>query len=288
MTTINTIIYAIPLAIFFNACGSKKSTTEETVTPPTEEITANMNKIETVTGDTITTASGLRYIKITTTENTKPTVGDLVSVHYRGTLLDGTMFDESYERGQPFSFTLGKGQVIKGWDEGIALLAKGEKARLLIPAALAYGSRGAGGVIPPNADLIFDVELIDFKEGYKPYKTDGIKPITTASGLKFWVIKEGDASKRPKPGQTAIAHYAGFLTNGTKFDASHDRGQPFEFPVGQGQVIKGWDEIIQLMGIGAKYKVQIPPSLGYGTEGAGGQIPGNATLIFDMELLGIK
>jgi FKBP-type peptidyl-prolyl cis-trans isomerase len=86
--------------------------------------------------------------------------GKTVSVHYKGKLLDGTVFDSSYKRNQPFEFTLGTGQVIPGWDEGIQLLSVGDKARLVIPSNLGYGARGAGGVIPPDATLIFDVELI--------------------------------------------------------------------------------------------------------------------------------
>jgi len=89
--------------------------------------------------------------------------GKTVSVHYTGYLENGTVFDSSISRGEPISFPLGQGRVIKGWDEGIALLKVGEKARLLIPSALAYGNRGAGGLIPPGADLIFDVELVGVK-----------------------------------------------------------------------------------------------------------------------------
>ena len=90
-------------------------------------------------------------------------MGSNVSVHYSGFLLDGTKFDSSYDRGQPITFPIGQGRVIPGWDEGIALLKVGSKARFIIPPNLAYGERGAGGVIPPNATLIFEVELVDIK-----------------------------------------------------------------------------------------------------------------------------
>ena len=109
------------------------------------------------------TPSGLRYKVLQNGDGKQATKGATVSVHYKGQLLDGTVFDSSYKRKQPIDFAIGVGQVIAGWDEGIQLLKVGDKARLVIPSNLAYGSAGAGGVIPSNATLIFDVELMDVK-----------------------------------------------------------------------------------------------------------------------------
>lgn len=109
------------------------------------------------------TTSGLRYKILQKGNGKQATKGAKVSVHYKGQLLDGTVFDSSYKRKQPLDFNVGVGQVISGWDEGIQLLQIGDKARLVIPSNLGYGERGAGGVIPPNATLIFDVELMDVK-----------------------------------------------------------------------------------------------------------------------------
>ncbi len=106
------------------------------------------------------TDSGLRYKIIQKGSGDQATSGQQVSVHYEGSLLNGQVFDSSYKRNDPISFQLGIGQVIKGWDEGISLLRVGDKARFVIPSELGYGSTGAGGVIPPNATLIFDVELM--------------------------------------------------------------------------------------------------------------------------------
>jgi len=115
----------------------------------------------------ITTPSGLGYLDTNEGAGESPRKGQTCVMHYTGWLSDGgkpgQKFDSSVDRGQPFSFTVGVGQVIKGWDEGVITMKKGGKRTLHIPAALGYGSRGAGGVIPPNADLIFDVELIDFR-----------------------------------------------------------------------------------------------------------------------------
>ncbi|WJJ95963.1 peptidylprolyl isomerase [Algibacter luteus] len=109
------------------------------------------------------TESGLRYQIIQEGAGVKAEKGKTVSVHYKGQLSDGTVFDSSYKRNAPIDFPLGVGQVIPGWDEGIQLLKVGDKARLVIPSNLAYGSAGAGGVIPPDATLVFDVELMDVK-----------------------------------------------------------------------------------------------------------------------------
>ena len=105
---------------------------------------------------TITMDSGLEYVDTTEGNGDSPQIGDKVVVHYTGKLEDGTKFDSSRDRGQPFEFTIGMGQVIKGWDEGILLLNVGTKAKLIIPPELGYGRRGSGGVIPPNATLIFE------------------------------------------------------------------------------------------------------------------------------------
>jgi FKBP-type peptidyl-prolyl cis-trans isomerase len=106
------------------------------------------------------TDSGLRYQIIQKGDGPKAAKGKKISVHYKGQLSDGRVFDSSYQRKEPIDFTVGIGQVIKGWDEGLQLMRVGDKARLVIPSDLAYGSQGAGGVIPPNATLIFDVELM--------------------------------------------------------------------------------------------------------------------------------
>jgi peptidylprolyl isomerase len=117
------------------------------------------------------------------------------------------------------------------------------------------------------------------------------KTMTTASGLQITDTKVGSGAQ-PKTGQTCVMHYTGWLYNNgaknAKFDSSLDRGEPFEFAIGQGQVIKGWDEGVATMQVGGKRTLIIPPQLGYGARGAGGVIPPNATLIFDVELLGVK
>ena len=126
----------------------------------TELIKKNKQTIEEISKGYLETHSGLRYTILSKVDGESPNKGDIVKVHYKGQLLDGTVFDSSYKRNEPIEFEVGLGKVIPGWDEGIMLLNKGEKAKFVIPSDLAYGESGAGGVIPPNATLVFEVELL--------------------------------------------------------------------------------------------------------------------------------
>ncbi|WP_299110560.1 peptidylprolyl isomerase [uncultured Winogradskyella sp.] len=133
---------------------------EKRVAAEREAVKAELDKLAVGFDET---KSGLRYKVIQKGDGKKAEKGNTVSVHYKGQLSDGTVFDSSYKRNAPLDFQVGVGQVIPGWDEGICLLNVGDKARLVIPSDLAYGAAGAGGVIPPNATLVFDVELMDVK-----------------------------------------------------------------------------------------------------------------------------
>lgn len=241
------------------------------------------------TGESMVTDSGLEILMIEKGSGPKPSSGDVVQVHYVGTLEDGTLFDSSRERGQPFAFPLGQGRVIPGWDEGIALLNQGGKAKLTIPPDLGYGETGAGNVIPPNATLTFEVELIDITAGSpsSPQVVPASDYTETESGLKYFDIAAGEGNT-PNEGQTVSVHYTGWLTDGEKFDSSLDRGQPFSFTLGNREVIAGWDEGVATMKVGTVRQLVIPPELAYGSQGAGGVIPPEATLIFEVELLDIR
>ena len=122
---------------------------------------------------------------------------------------------------------------------------------------------------------------------FSPILAEDQKPIVTASGLQYLDLVKGDG-REAHVGETAYVHYTGWLKDGTKFDSSVDRGEPFSFRLGAGRVIKGWDEGVVGMNIGSKRKLIIPPHLGYGARGAGRVIPPNATLIFDVELLDLR
>ncbi|MCO5170500.1 MAG: FKBP-type peptidyl-prolyl cis-trans isomerase [Planctomycetes bacterium] len=362
--------------------------------------------------DPVTTASGLRYSILTPGgEGPRPKLRDAVTVHYTGWLEDGTIFDSSVARGQPATFRLG--QVIEGWNEGLALMTPGARHKLVIPYQLAYGEQGRPPTIPPRATLIFEVELLEVQvaaaapefraadpekqtttpsglkvellaEGDGPACTDqdtfvlryafwttegklldcsadsgqeiraragdlnlrfmkeavllmkkggkvrlevppalgfgargmpGLPPNSTTvwelemvdivapipvpefaatpadklkkteSGLGYEVIKEG-TGRQPKMGEQVTVHYAGWLTDGTLFDASFARGEMATFRLGQ--VIQGWNEGLQLMKVGGVYRFTIPADLGYGPRGSPPSIPPNATLVFLVELHGVE
>jgi len=236
-------------------------------------------------GKEITTASGLRYEIIKLGNGEKPEATDKVEVHYHGTLEDGTVFDSSVDRGQTITF--GLNQVIKGWTEGLQLMPIGSKFKFIIPPALGYGDRNIGS-IPPNSTLTFEVELFNI---IKPFIDNDFsiptEEISLESGLRYLEHIAGDGEET-KVGNIVIVHYSGFLSDGRKFDSSHDRGQPFNFTLGEGRVIKGWEEGLLNMRKGAKRTLIIPPELGYGSRGAGGVIPPDATLVFEVELIDFK
>ncbi|MCE2674188.1 MAG: FKBP-type peptidyl-prolyl cis-trans isomerase [Microcystis aeruginosa K13-05] len=143
--------------------GEKTNAIAAEIDPPAITQTINKEIISMDLDQAVTTDSGLKYIDIVEGTGESPQKGQKVTVHYTGTLTDGKKFDSSKDRNQPFTFTIGVGQVIKGWDEGVASMKVGGQRTLIIPPELGYGARGAGGVIPANATLLFDVELLGVK-----------------------------------------------------------------------------------------------------------------------------
>jgi peptidylprolyl isomerase len=161
---------AFRLTCAMSICAAALAACDAPTAPPNNADTPESAATAQNTGTnmtTTTTASGLQFADTVVGTGASPTTGQTCVMHYTGWLykdgVKGSKFDSSVDRGQPFEFTIGVGQVIKGWDEGVATMKVGGKRTLIIPAALGYGARGAGGVIPPNATLIFDVELLGVK-----------------------------------------------------------------------------------------------------------------------------
>lgn len=233
------------------------------------------------------TASGLATKVLTPGKGTeKPTATDRVKVHYTGWTKDGRMFDSSIPRGEPTVF--GVGEVIKGWTEALQLMVAGEKRRVWIPAALAYGDQPRMGT--PSGDLVFDVELIEILKAAKPppVPTDVKAPPKdakkTESGLAYKVLQKGKGKQHPTATSRVTVHYTGWTTDGKMFDSSVVRGEPATFPLSG--VIKGWTEGVQLMVEGEKTRFWIPAEMGYGATPKRPGAPAGM-LVFDIELISI-
>lgn len=240
--------------------------------------------------------------------------GFRVKVDYVGKLEDGTVFDSSEGR-QPITFTIGAGRMIPGFDKGVRGMKVGETKQLRLEPQDAYGEHDSRGVREVPLDRLPD----DVKVGDALRTPQGGKAVVTkiddktvtldlnhelaGKTLNFSVtlvscepapqvvvktIKTGDGKTFPKEGDQLTMHYTGTLAaSGEKFDSSVDRGEPFSFQIGVGQVIQGWDQGVMKMSLGEKATLHIPAELGYGERGAGGVIPPNADLVFEVELLKI-
>ena len=243
-------------------------------------------------GDTFeVTGKTIEYIVLKKGDGSgpKPERIDQVTVMYDGRLAsNGTQFDSSYERGEPATFTLN--QVIAGWTEGLQEMRPGDEFMFWIPSALGYGENGAGGDIPPNADLMFRVELQKVTPAatsdaaawakVTPWPTDSADVIRTPSGLEYLVIQSGDTSAAPAgPQDYSIVHFRGTLEDGSEVASTFESQQPQIFPIEQ--LVPGWAETLKMMRAGDRWMVRIPPSLMYGEEGDG-RIPPNAPVIFEI------
>lgn len=208
----------------------------------------------------------------------KPETGDNVTVHYTGTLLDGTKFDSSVDRGDPFRFKLGQGQVIKGWDKGVATMRKGEKAAFTIAPDYGYGPKGSPPTIPPNATLKFDVELLEWTS---------VKDICGDGGLFKTVLEEGKKWEMPKDPDEVRVIYEAKLEDGTVVGKSPEEG--VDFYVKQGHFCPGLARAVKTMYKAQKVLLSVKPQYGFGEAGREAvegfpAIPPNATLQISLEL----
>ena len=228
----------------------------------------------------------IEYIETQAGTGDQATPGDRVAVHYTGTLDDGTVFDSSYERGQPIEFVLGQGMVIPGWEQGIAMMREGGQATLVIPPELAYGPQGSPPAIPPNATLTFEVELVQIVADPKPLELSEADYTETESGLRYYDMNEG-TGVMPVDGDRVLLEFAAWLEDGSFLGSSEQMGSPLVATIGIGQLFTGWEEGLLTMREGGTRQLFIPSALGYGEMGAGQLIPPDSNLIWQVTLLNV-
>jgi peptidylprolyl isomerase len=230
--------------------------------------------------------SGIQYVEVKKGEGMPSENGQTLVMHYTLWLDDGKKIDSSRgENRGVFRFTLGKGEVIEGWEQGVKGMKVGGVRKLMIPPELGYGARGVGDQVPPNATLWFDVELLEITEPTRFRENE--KPIKTGSGLEYADLKigEGEAAKE---GDLVYVTYLLYNERKDLLDTNLFPGRkPFQIELGKSKVIKGFDEAIRGMKPGGKRKVRIPPELAYGDKGSGPVRPGDV-LWFTIELVDIQ
>ena len=232
-----------------------------------------------------TTENGLKYGFITETKGTKPDTNFIVTMHFTGFLPNGKIFDSSLLSGEPEKFVVGSAKVIKGVNEAVKLMAKGSKARFIIPPQLGFGEKGYYTLIPPNTTLTYDIEILEVKKPphVEPFKSND-DTIMFKNELKLIPVTKTEGEK-PQEGYIIGIHYTGYFENGTIFDSSVLRDEHIMFSLGEGQVMPGMEEAIRNMRVGEKARVLIPWQLAYGEEGNLPLIAPKTNLIFDIEFL---
>ncbi|XP_071765925.2 peptidyl-prolyl cis-trans isomerase FKBP10 [Centroberyx gerrardi] len=204
--------------------------------------------------------------------NRTTVASDFVRYHYNGTLLNGKPFDSSYSRNRTYDTYLGQGDLIKGMDEGLLGMCVGERRVIFVPPFLAYGEKGSGTLIPPQATLVFEVLMVDL---FNP--KDGL----------IVEVKEAPAActRRTVIGDYIRYHYNGTFQDGSAFDSSYQRNSTYNTYIGKGYVISGMDKALQGLCMGEKRRVTVPPHMAYGENGVGDLIPSSAVLVFDIHVI---
>ena len=304
----------------------QKSQTQEEVDKETAVKNMELEKEETanlqayVTKNSITvqpTTTGIYYLETKKGNGKSPFKDGYVTANYTVYLLGGEKLFSTLERGEPVDFKFGSQFENKGFQEVVSMMKEGGKANAIVPSAMAFGAQGAGSVVPPFSTLYYEIELVkimsndEFEakqadknakkqaesaqkekgEGasiQKYLKDNNLTPTTTLPSGLIYIEKQAGKGPKAISGKKVKVQYTGKLLNGTVFDSSVDKGQPYEFTLGQHAVIEGWDLGIALMNQGGKAILIIPSKLAYKDKGAGDVIPPFSPLVFDVELVEVE
>ena len=288
------------LSLLFFACGTQKKTT--TTLPDAPPVKAEDVK-------ELPQRSSARYTIHYDAPGRTAQIGDIVLIHVANYNADDSLLYNTFAGLAPVPMEITAPEFKGDLMEAMVMVSKGDSLSVLIPVDSLENYESSPGIVEPGEDIRLVIKVVELmtKDEYKEYEAKkqkeqvskdakliegylnqkGIKATKTSSGLYYVIDKKG-TGPNPTPGQTVDVHYTGTLLNGQKFDSSRDRGEPFSFMIGKGQVIGGWDEGIALLNKGAKARLFIPSHLGYGAHGAGADIPPNSVLIFDVELIDIK
>lgn len=276
------------LLAFVAGCGSSDDAEEggsgsgEAPNEPTAVVGA---------GEIVKTESGLRYAILEPGEpGTRPQPGDIVTVHYTGTFEDGRVFDSSVTKGRPFTFTLGQGKVIPGWDEGVALMDVGSKVKLYVPWDLAYGAEGRPPRIPPKTNLDFEVELLEVARVPIFQAPDADAQTCTDSGLCYEVIQPSDRA-HPRPDQGVLLRYAVWNPDGDLIVSNVQTKQLIAGVVSDlklGNVdVPFLAEAAQLMAPGSRLRFEVPAPLAFGDAPVHPKLTSDSTTIWEIELVSV-
>jgi peptidylprolyl isomerase len=259
-------------------------------------------------------STGVYYMETKKGSGKAPVKDNYASAHYTVYILGGDKLFSTLDNGEPVDFKFGSQFENDGFMEVIGLMREGGKANAIVPSSAGFGAMGAGSVVPPFSTLYYEVELVKVlsteeferkqaeKEAQKQaenaqrekdessllekyLKDNNITPTTILPSGLIYVEKQAGTGPKPLEGKKVKVHYTGKLLDGSVFDSSVDRGEPFEFPLGRRAVIEGWDQGIALMNEGGKATLIIPSKLAYKDRGAGDIIPPFSTLVFDVELI---
>jgi len=247
-----------------------------------------------------TLANGLQYEVLRRGDGARPELQDTVVVHFRGTLVDGTVFDTTYVRSS--AATINLNDTLAGLSEGLALMREGAKYRFVLPPDLAWGDAAPDENIGPNSTLIYEIELLQvlgpvrnvpsaaansLEEGRRFLEENRHRSgvVTLESGLQYKILRPGNGLLPKRNGRVTV-HYSGRFINGAEFDSSYSRGETSRFRITR--VIPGWTEALRMMPEGAHWEIYVPADLAYGKKGLPPVVAPNTALIFQIELIRVR